>query len=376
VRCSRPNRAGRARRFAPIGAVTALAILLLAACSSSGGSSDTSSGASTGSSSGTAAGQPDLSFFKGQTITYVVANAPGSVGGLQAVAMQSGLEKYLGATVHIEYVPGDNTIGEDKVGTAAPNGLTIGELSLPVALNNIYANTGALTFNVFNASYVGATYTSPFIVVACPGSGITSFSQVVHSTKQISLLDIATGPDNELEHILMAAYNVKHKYITGYTSATYGEGCLRGDGDIMVTTPTEVLNASSTALDPGVKLLLETDLTPSSSSLTFLNGGPTLAQFAKQDPPTTAEGQQALSLALSTYVDADPQFATFGPAGIPANRLLALTDAMRAVTGQALVQAAFVKAALVPGFVAPAAISTYLSDSTKYKSLIEQILGT
>lgn len=373
MRRSRHNRAGRARRVAPLGAVTALAIVLLAtACGSSGGNSS----ATTGSSSGTAAGQPDVSFFKGQTITYVVANAPGSVGGLQAVAMQSGLEKYLGATVHIEYVSGDNTIGEDKVGTAAPNGLTIGELSLPVALNNIYANTGALTFNVFNASYVGATYTSPFIVVACPGSGITSFSQVVHSTKPITLLDIATGPDNELEHILMTAYGVKHKYITGYTSATYGEGCLRGDGDILVTTPTEVLNASSTALDPGVKLLLETDITPSSSPLTFLNDGPTLAQFAKQDPPASAEGQQALNLALSTYVDADPQFATFGPAGIPASRLLALTDAMKSVTAQSSVQAAFVKAALVPGFVGPTAINTYLSNSTKDKSMIENILGT
>jgi hypothetical protein len=326
-------------------------------------------------SSSAGATKPDLAFFKGKTITYIIPNTPGTPDSQQAIAMQPGLEAYLDATINLEYLPGgSNYIGQNVLGSSAPDGLTIGDASANTDLNGYYSGLGQLNFPLQKASFIGATYSTPLLVVACTGSPITSFAQVASATTQISDLELPSGPATELGHFLLGAYNIPNRIISGYASPTaVVAGCERGDGEISQFTASLYANASETALAPGITPLLLTAEEPASSPLAFLNKlAPTITQFAKKHPGKTPFQKEGLKLAVSQFALNGPTYMTYAPTGVPKARVLALSDAMKAVMKEAAVKQALNVIGLPNGYVSPAAVLTYLKTGIDHETLIKR----
>jgi tripartite-type tricarboxylate transporter receptor subunit TctC len=361
------RRAGRGRRRASVAAVPLAALLAggtLAACSSSGGSASVTA---------------EKSFYNGKTIQLIVPGAPGKGSAFLATALQQAMEAKLGATINIEYVTGADTVGQDQVYSAKPDGLTIGLLTIISDINNTFGKNEALSFSLEKAAAtsIGASYAEPGVVATCGAWNVSSFAQAISGNTQLKFVDVTTGGMNLAVHLLMMAYPASHKYLNGYTSSTETVGCERGDGNIAGYPVSNFLDSSGTALDPGLTPLLLTGSLPTSSAAASLNNSvETIAAYAKAHPPTTAEGQQAVQL-LETYYNTDaPQFALFGPNGIPAARLSALTSAMKSAMAEPSVQQKLASAGIPSGYVAPAGIKTYVDTMFKSEAVAEKALGS
>lgn len=344
----------RRHRAAALSLAAVLAGGTLTACATGGDPSSSAVG-SAGASS----------FYKGKTITFIVPGAPGKGSAFMATALQQAMEQQLGATIDIEYVTGADVVGQDRVWTSAPNGLTVGALTVISDLNNTFAKNEALSFSLKDAeaSIVGATYSQPGIFVACGHSSVTSFADVLGGgSGKLTWVDVTTGGMNLAVHLLMAAYPVSHEYLNGYTSSTETVACERGDGNVAGYPVGNFLDSNGTALDAGLTGLLLTDSMPSSSPAAGLNASvPTLEKFAQEHPPATADGKKALQLLETYFATSAPEFALFGPKGIPQDRLDALSAAMKAAMAEPSVQKQLAAAGIPPGYVDPAGVQTYLN---------------
>jgi tripartite-type tricarboxylate transporter receptor subunit TctC len=333
--------------------VTAAALVGLAACSSGGSSSSQTSGS--GSSAGGTA------FYNGKTITFVVGNAAGSTADELTRAIVPGVESYLHATVKVEDVSGNTSIGQNQAAGAQPDGLTVGILNVLTDANNVYAGTNSLSFDLSKMDYVAATMQGVDLIVSCKGSPYTTWDQVVKNTSPVSVVNVTTGPANELQRLMLAAYGYKTKFINGYVPETQLQGCLRGDGNISADSANLFETSTSNAMAPGIKPLMLTSTEPAASASAYLNNMvPTLAQYAAKNPPSTAAGQQAIKQAINTFSGLGNVW--FTPTGTPANLQLALSDAIKSAMGQQSTIKAFLDQGTPPNFVEPAKVVPFLQN--------------
>jgi hypothetical protein len=351
-------RSGLGFALAALGAATALA-----GCGGSDSGAATKA-SSTSSSTPSAAATPDYGFFQGKTITYVVSNSPGSGQSQPIVAMKPALEQKLHATINITYNQAFTTVGQNIVGHSKPDGLTIGGAGISTDILNMGSDSksGQLTFPFQSANFLGGTVISDFVAVACKGSPFTSIDQVVAGQTKATTLAIKGAATGLYTHLFLNAYpSVPHKY-TYYSSAvTQAAGCARGDGNFTILPLAGVLNTSGTAFTPGIKPLLL--MAPVSAGVPggFLNGKvPTLADYAKSQAPATPDGQKAINLLIEDFGANAPQFASFAPPGVPAERVAALVDAFTYAAQQPQVVKQLLATGNPKGWIKPDDIVSYL----------------
>lgn len=361
-RIAKRHSTGRGRKHV-VGMSAAAAALLL-------GVSSCSNAPSASGDSGSA-----KDFFHGKTITYIVPNAPGTTPGRAIVALQPYMEKYLGATIHVQYISSNVIVGQDKIANSRPDGLTIGELSIATDLSQLYFGGDKVSFSLNDISLIGSTHQGQDILVACKGSTLTSFDQLVKSPTQITGIDLTSSPVSLWQHLLMAGWGINWKLIGGYTSSTQKSGCLRGDADVTGGGVANYLSASGDSTNPGERPLLISGPLPSNSGAAFLNSAvPTLANYAKAHPPSSASGKTAIDLLEKNFDTAAPNMLTWGPSGIPADRLKLLNAAMTYASKQPKVQKAFVDLGLEPGVVQPAAIKTFIKQQLAAVPEVQRLL--
>lgn len=349
-RIAKGNRPGRARTHV-VRASAAVAGVVLAASACS----NTPSGAEASASA--------KDFFHGKTITYIVPNAPGTTPAQAIVALQPYMEKYLGATINIQYVSSNVIVGQTKIANSRPDGLTIGELSIATDLSQLYFGGDKVSFSLTDISPIGSTHQGQDLLVACSGSKLTSFDQLVKSPSQVTGIDLTSSPVSLWQRLLMAGWGVKPKLIGGYTSSTQKAGCLRGDADVTGGGVANFLSSAGDSISPGERPLLISGPLPSDSAAAFLNSTvPTLASYAKAHPPTSAAGKTAIELLEKNFDTSAPNMLTWGPSGIPEDRLNMLNAAMTYAAKQPKVQHAFVDLGLEAGIVQPPAVKAFIKQ--------------
>ena len=320
--------------------------------------------------------KPDFGFFAGKTITFVIAAAPGS-GGISAagVALQSPLAAYLHATVNVEYVSNALT-ADNSVGTAPPDGLTIGVTGVPTVLNNIYSGVNLTSYSLLKASYVGSTGGQPIMAVACPGSPFTSFDQLLKSKQTVVSVQNSSGGSNLISRLLLGAYGAPHKYLTGYTSSTLVPGCQRGDGNWEVNGANNFLTSAGNAITPGFTPLVLTAPFPKGSPAFGLNKSiPTIASYFAKHKPSTPGGQAIVKILVDQFGLGAPGEMVFGAPGIPANRLVALQDAMTAAFKVPSVKTALLLAGLPTNSVSGPAVLSFLKYQIKHQTIVQRYLN-
>lgn len=290
--------------------------------------------------------------------------------------MQPFLEQYLHAKINISYTTGLSQVAQDMVMGKPADGLNLGVFNTNTDLIDTYFKV-PLGFDLNSVSLIGATKNVPSVAAACgPNPPWTKAEDLITGNVAAKALGVYPGSSYLGQILLLSAYKVPFKMLTGYTGATVNAACARGDGNFTIGSLPQVVNSAGTSMIPGVTPLLLSGEIPAGAPQTFLNSTvPTLAQFSKTNPPKTEQGEQALNLALRFFNTNVPTNTTFGPAGIPANRLLALTDAWAKAAAQPAVKQAYLQIGVSAGFFYPADIQAYIKSGLAALPEVQSLAG-
>ncbi len=178
-----------------------------------------------------AAVSPDVDFFKGKVISYIVATKPG--GGYDAYARLIGryMQKYLpGVTLTIRYVPGaGHIIGANAVYSAKPDGLTIGTFNSYLSYSQLVGAPG-IQFDMNKYSYIGKASSDTRVFIVGAQTPYKSMDDILASREPVKLAagGVGSAAYNDVL-VLAAATGANIKVIPGYAGQEDVMAILRGE---------------------------------------------------------------------------------------------------------------------------------------------------
>src|SRR6185503_11645039 len=118
--------------------------------------------------------QNGADFYKGQTVTYIVATAAGGGYDLYGRFVAEYMQKYLpGSTFIVRNVPGaGHLVGTNTIYAAKPDGLTIGTFNTGLIYNQLIGLEG-VKFDLTKMSWIGKASSEPRVLVIAQQSPIT-----------------------------------------------------------------------------------------------------------------------------------------------------------------------------------------------------------
>lgn len=259
-----------------------------------------------------AAAQQGAEFYKGKTVNYIVATAPGggydSYGRLVAEYMQ----RYLpGSTFVVKNMPGaGHIIGTNAIYASKPDGLTIGTFNTGLIYNQI-TRESAVKFDLTKMSWIGKAAADPRVVVIAAQSPIKTFEELMAQKQPQNFAVAGPGSASYVETVMLTnALKMPVKMLSGYN----------GTDDQLAMRRGEIVG--SIASRSSYKAFVE-------------NGyGRMIAQIggSEKDVPQLAsfvKDEKAKGLIALVQSQGDIARLTAGPPGIPADRLEALIGAYK-----------------------------------------------
>lgn len=262
------------------------------------------------------ASEPDTDFFRGKTITYIVATAAGGGYDTYGRLLTRHMEQYLpGSRFVVRNVPGaGQIIGANTIYVSAPDGLTFGIFNPGLIYAQILGQEG-VRFDLGMLSWIGKMAEEGRSLAVANNSGFASVGDLQNSQTPIVLSAAGVGSASYIETRIMAqVMNLDIQIITGFDGGETQLSMLRGELD-------GVLGAASSNLEfvergDGEFLL------SIAGARSALPGVPQVREFVS-DPD---------HLRLLNLVETLAELGrlTAGPPGIPPSRLRALRDAFNA----------------------------------------------
>lgn len=258
-----------------------------------------------------AAGADD---FKGRTVTYIVATAPGGAYDGYGRLTARYMEKYLpGSTFVVVNRPGaGHMIGTNMIYAAKPDGFTMGTFNMGVMYSQL-VGVKAAQYDLGKMSWIGKASTDPRVLITGTNSEFKTFQDIKHAKRDVKLGASGVGGNNYNESLMVSrTYKLPIKVIPGYTGSENNLGVMRGEIDGFFS--------GFSSVEPLVK------------------GG--RAQYIMQFGNDIANVPNALDLAESEDAKAVARLLnsqselgrlTAGPPEIPADRLTVLRAAYRGV---------------------------------------------
>jgi tripartite-type tricarboxylate transporter receptor subunit TctC len=259
-----------------------------------------------------ALGQTGADYFKGKTITYIVATSPGggydTYGRLVAEYMQRHLP---GSTVVVRNMPGaGHMIGTNAIYAARADGLTIGTFNTGLIYNQLIRHKGA-RFDLEKMSWVGKVANDARAIAIAQQSPIRTYRDLVASKRTVNFAAAGIGSAAYVETVMLtSALKWPVKVLTGYN----------GNDDQLAMRRGEIVGSISarSTWDPVVKNGYARYIAQIGGDRTDV---PQLATMVSD------AGAKALIALVQTQGDISR--LTAGPPGIPADRLAALRGAFR-----------------------------------------------
>lgn len=256
--------------------------------------------------------QQGADFYKGKTVTYIVATKAGGgydfYGRLAAEYMQ----KYLpGSTFIVKNMPGaGHLIGANAIYASKADGLTIGSFNTGLIYSQLI-QLPAMRADLTKMSWVGKASSDPRVFVIAKQSPIKTFEDFRKQTKPINFATAGVGSAAYVETLILArAMNLPIKLLTGYN----------GNEDQLAMRRGEIVGTGGSR----------------SSMADFVkNGyGHFIAQIGgkEKDVPqldTFTTDPKAKALIALVKSQGEISRLTVGPPGIPADRLAALRAAFK-----------------------------------------------
>lgn len=266
--------------------------------------------------------QSGADFFKGKTVTYIVATAPGGGYDLYGRLVAEYMQRYLpGSTFVVKNMPGaGHLIGANAIYASKPDGLTIGTFNTGLIYNQLIQAEG-VKFDLTKMSWIGKASSEPRVFVIAAQSPIKSFKDLQQQKQPANFATSGIGSANYVEiHMLTSTLKLPVKILTGYN----------GNDDQLAMRRGEVAGSmgSRSSFEQFVK-----------------NGyGRYIAQIGgkDQDVPqlrTMVSDASAKDFIALVQSQGDIARLTAAPPGIPKEQLDALREAYRKALGDKELQA-------------------------------------
>lgn len=179
--------------------------------------------------------EPDLAFYNGKTITFIVATKAG--GGYDTYARTLGpyLQKYLpGSTVIIKNVPGaGHIIGTNELNLAKPDGLTIGTFNTALIFGQIVGTEG-IKFDLTKFSWLAKMSSDNRVLMVSTKSPYKTFDDLLKASATKPIVMATNGPTSAAHVdalLVQEATGLKVKTISGYQGNDGDLAILRGEVD-------------------------------------------------------------------------------------------------------------------------------------------------
>ena len=260
---------------------------------------------------GPAAAQQGPAFFKGKTVTYIVATAAGGGYDFYGRLVADAMQKYLpGSTFVVKNMPGaGHIIGANAIYASRADGLTMGSFNTGLIYNQLIKLEG-VKFDLAKMSWIGKAASDPRVFVISKDSPIKSFDDLKKSG-QVNFATSGIGSASYVEtKILADALGLPIKIVTGYN----------GTEDMMAMRRGEIVGiiGSRSSFDDFKK-----------------NGyGHYIAQIGGNDKDvpqlsSMIQGEEAKALVALIQSQSDLSRFTAAPPNVPAERLATLRNAYK-----------------------------------------------
>jgi len=256
--------------------------------------------------------QGGADYFKGKTVSYIVATSAGGGYDLYGRLVAEYMQRYLpGSTFVVRNLPGaGHLVGANTIYASRGDGLTIGTFNTGLIYNQLVGLPG-MKFDLTKMSWIGKATTEPRTITIAQQSPITTFADLQASKDPINFATSGVGSANYVETMMLtSALKIPSRILTGYN----------GNDDQLAMRRGEVVGTigSRSSFDQFVK-----------------NGyGRYVAQIGGKDTDVPqlrdlVKDPAALSLIALMQSQGDVARLTAGPPGIPPAVLAALRDAYR-----------------------------------------------
>ena len=284
----------------------------------------------------------DAAFYRGKTVTYIVATAPGGGHDFYGRLAARHMERFLpGSTFVVKNVPGaGHLVGANTIFASKPDGLTIGTFSTGLSISQIVGKEG-VRFDLTKMSWVGKGATDTRVLLLTEKSGLRSFADVKAAKRDIKLATGGVGAGDYNETLIVAqAFGVPLKAMLGYGGGERAMAMLRGelDGTIGGYSSVEEIGAAAQG-----KVVLAFGDVPGAD-----NARNHATNETQRKVVALLEGQGTIYRLCA------------GPPDIPANRLAALRAAFMAAYGSPELQKEAGKRPVAP--LGGAAVATLIND--------------
>jgi tripartite-type tricarboxylate transporter receptor subunit TctC len=263
------------------------------------------------------AAEPAAEFYKGKTITYVVATAPGGGYDTYGRLVARYMNKYMpDSKIIVRNIPGaGHVIGANTIYAAKPDGLTIGTFNTGLIYLQLLHESG-VQFDLAKMSWIGKAASDTRVLVLSKKAGMTKIQDLMDPSKPpIKLFAAGVGSAGYIDtRLAISALHLNVQLIPGYNGSEGTMSMLRGE-----TQGTIGSQSSYTQfVDDGNGLYILEAGGAAGSKI------PQAEQLAKDD--------NARRLLKMIAAESDVARLTAGPPGIPADRL----ELLRKVYLQAL----------------------------------------
>jgi len=256
----------------------------------------------------------DANYFKGKTVTYIVATGAGGGYDTYGRLIARFMQKYLpGSRMIVRNVPGaGHIIGANTIYTSRADGMTIGMFNTGLIYNQLMGLPG-IKFDLTKFSWIGKASDEIRVMVVSTKSGYKSIDDVLKAKGPVKFAAAGVGSAAYLDtRILDFVLPIEIQTVTGFDGSEGELSMMRGE----VVAETGI----ASSFDQFVKNKNGFyALAMSRLAHEVLPGVPLASDYVKDE-----QGKRLLALleALS-----DLGRLTAGPPGIPADVLKVLRDA-------------------------------------------------
>ena len=173
----------------------------------------------------------DVEFYRGKTVTYIVATAPGGGYDTYGRLLVRYLEKYLpGSRFVVRNVPGaGQIIGANTIYVARPDGLIIGTFNTGLLYAQMLGQEG-VRFDLSKMGWIGKLAEEGRSLVVASNSGYGSIQDLMMSKEPVRLSAAGIGSASYIETRIMAeALRLNVRLITGFDGNETQLSMLRGE---------------------------------------------------------------------------------------------------------------------------------------------------
>lgn len=165
-----------------------------------------------------ATAQDAREFFKGKTVTYVVATAAGGGYDLYGRLTAEYMQKYLpGSTFVVKNMPGaGHLIGANFIGSARADGLTMGTFNTGLIYSQL-AQIDGLRIDLTKMSWIGKAGTDPRTIVMAAHTPYKTLDEIRTAKEELKWAGSGVGSAAYMElKLLIGGLKLPGKIITGY----------------------------------------------------------------------------------------------------------------------------------------------------------------